>query len=129
MDTETAMKAVEAMKAMLPQLQEALREKVTQTAVDGGAAVAVRPWSFRHPLKGETDPWFGLHYHEWLGLRKEGFAGVYTTGDAASGRAKLMIIFDRAAEYLAARSAQQAAMGIDRSEATAPMRRAKEGAA
>jgi hypothetical protein len=36
-----------------------------------------------------------------------------------------LIIFDRAAEWLAARSAAQAALGVDRGAATAAMRSAK----
>ena len=129
---ESLLGQVDAIKAILPQLEEALREKATRQAVDGGAAVAVRPWSFRHPLKGQTDPWFGLAYHDWLRLRQEGFRGVYQASEATgSGREKLMIIFDRAAEFLAARADRQAARGIDRSESTAGLRIAKrkEGAA
>jgi hypothetical protein len=130
MNPSEALKSLATLTALLPDLQEALRERVTQQAVDGGAAVAVRPWSFRHPLKGQCDAWFGLAYHDWLALRNEGFTGVYTTGDAATGRAKLMIIFDRAAEWLAERSAAQAALRVDRGAATAAMRSAKgEGAA
>lgn len=129
MNPSETLKSLETLTALLPDLQEALRERVTQQAVDGGAAVAVRPWSFRHPLKGQSDPWFGLAYHEWLALRREGFTGVYSTGDVESGRAKLMIIFDRAAEYLAQRSVAQAALGVDRSVATAAMRSAKGGEA
>jgi len=127
MDAIDALKSLAAMQAMMPALQEALRERATQQAVDGGAAVAVRPWSFRHPLKGESDPWFGLAYHEWLQLRREGFKGVYTAGDAESGRAKLMIIFDEAAQYLRGRATAQADRFVDRSSSTEALRLAKKG--
>jgi hypothetical protein len=129
MDLIDALKTVAALQEQLPALQEALRERATQQAVDGGAAVAVRPWSFRHPLKGESDPWFGLAYHEWLGLRNEGFRGFYTAGDPESGRAKLMIIFDEAANFLRERAAAQAERVVDRSASTAGLRQAKMGRA
>ncbi len=99
---------MEQMKAMMERMAPALQERCVQEAVDGGAAVAVRPWSFRHPLKGETDPWFGLAYHQWLALRNEGFDGIFSPCDAGSGRAVLFIIYDRAAEFLRTRAAAQA---------------------
>jgi len=93
--------------------------------VDGGAAVAVRPWAFRHPLKGESDPWFGLAYQDWLTLRNEGLPGVFTTSDPASPRAKLFITFDDAAAFLKARAAAQATALADRGGATERLRDAK----
>ncbi len=129
MKATDALTSLATLQELLPRLQEALQEKATQQAVDGGAAVAVRPWSFRHPKKGESDPWFELSYHEWLALRNEGFRGVYTTGDAGTGRAKLFIIFDRAAEFLAAKAAAQAEVAVDRSAATAHLRAARGEAA
>lgn len=125
MNPADALQSLNALAALLPQIQESLKERAVQQAVDGGAAVAVRPWSFRHPMKGETDVWFGLAYHEWLEMRHEGFKGVYSVGRVESGRAKLFIIFDRAAEWLAQKAEQQAAMGIDRS---APMARQRAAA-
>lgn len=120
-----ALNTLAALQELLPKLQESLKEKATREAVDGGAAVAVRPWSFRHPKKGEADEWFGLAYHEWLALRNEGFRGVFTTGDVGTGRAKLFIIYDRAAEFLAAKAAAQAEVEVDRSAATAHLRAAR----
>jgi hypothetical protein len=120
-----ALSTLAALQELLPRLQESLKEKATREAVDGGAAVAVRPWSFRHPKKGERDHWFELAYHEWLALRNEGFRGVYTLGDPGTGRAKLFIIYDRAAEFLAAKAAAQAEVEVDRSAATAHLRAAR----
>jgi hypothetical protein len=125
MNPVDALQSLNALAALLPAIQESLKERAVQQAVDGGAAVAVRPWSFRHPMKGETDPWFGLAYHEWLEMRHEGFKGVYSVGRVESGRAKLFIIFDRAAEWLAAMAEKQAAMEVDRRAATAHLRAAR----
>lgn len=94
-------------KRMAPALEAALKEKSVEEAVDGGAAVAVRPFSFRMPLKGECDPWFGLAYQDWLALRNDGFTGIYTPNEPTSERAKLFIIFDEAAAFLKARAAAQ----------------------
>ncbi len=107
MDLNELQKQLRELTAALPAMQEALKERATQEAVDGGAAVAVRPFSFRHPKTGETDPWFGLAYQDWLTLRHEGFSGVFTTNDVASERAKLFIIYDEAAAYLKARASEQ----------------------
>ena len=113
-------------KRMAPAMECALKERSVQEAVDGGAAVAVRPWSFRHPLKGESDPWFGLAYQDWLSLRNEGFTGIYTPNSAESDRAKIFIIYDEAANFLKARAAAQAAMLASRGGATARLREAKQ---
>ena len=112
-------------KRMAPAMEAALKEQSVQEAVDGGAAVAVRPWSFRHPLKGENDPWFGLAYQDWLALRNEGFKGIYTPNAADSERAKIFIIYDEATAFLKARATAQAAALSSRGEATARLRQAK----
>lgn len=113
-------------KRMAPAMEAALKERSVQEAVDGGAAVAVRPWSFRHPLKGEVDPWFGLAYQDWLALRNEGFSGIYTPNPADSERAKIYIIYDEAAAFLKARAAAQAPALRSRGDATARLREAKQ---
>jgi len=113
-------------KRMAPAMEAALKERSVQEAVDSGAAVAVRPWSFRHPLKGEADPWFGLAYQDWLALRNEGFSGIYTPNAASSERAKIFIIYDEAAAFLRARAIAQAPALADRGEATARLREAKQ---
>jgi hypothetical protein len=107
METIDALRALAAFEKLIPALQEQLKERAVKEAVDDGAAVAVRPWSFRHPLKGETDLWFGLAYQDWLSLRKEGFDGVYTPNDPSSGRARLMIIYEEAVRYLKAKAERQ----------------------
>lgn len=126
MDLTDALKGLEAIQGMLPQMQAALKEKAVQQAVDGGAAVAVRPWSFRHPLKGEADPWFGLAYQDWLGLRNEGFSGIFTPNEPESGRAKIYIIYDEAAAFLKERAMRQAEALANRGGATARLREAKK---
>jgi len=100
MDLTEALKGLEAIQDMLPAIQEQLKERAVQEAVDGGAAVAVRPVSFRHPQKGQTDPWFGLHYQDWLKMRNDGFDGWWET-TPGSKRAKIMIDFDKARKWLA----------------------------
>lgn len=102
MDLTEALKGLEAIRSMLPAIQDQLKERAVQEAVDGGAAVAVRPVSFRHPLKGEADPWFGLHYQDWLRMRNEGFDGWWET-TPGSRRAKIMIDFDKARRWLTAK--------------------------
>lgn len=125
MSAKETLDILEQLKAMAARMEQPLKERAVQEAVDGGAAVAVRPWSFRHPLKGESDPWFGMSYHQWLGLRNEGFEGIYTPGDVESDRAVLFIIYDRAAEFLGARSGEQAAKLRQRAAVTAHLREAK----
>lgn len=126
MDLTALAKQLADLTAALPAMQAAVKERATQEAVDGGAAIAVRPWSFRHPLKGECDPWFGITYHEWLALRNAGFKGIYTTGDPSSDRAKLYIIYDEAALFLKARAAAQCGSLSDRSESTARLLQARK---
>ena len=113
-------------KRMAPAMEAALKERSVQEAVDGGAAVAVRPWSFRHPLKGEVDPWFGMAYQDWLALRNEGFEGIFTPNSPGSERAKIFIIYDEAAAFLKARAGAQASALADRGEATARLRVARQ---
>ena len=60
-------------------------------------------------------------------MRREGFGGIYTAGDAESCRAKLMIIFDEAAQYLRGRATAQADRFVDRSASTESLRLAKRG--
>lgn len=125
MDITQALQGLQQMQAMLPQLQEALKTRAVQQAVDGGAAVAVRPFSFRMPLKGETDPWFGLAYQDWLALRNEGFTGIYTPNDPGSERAKLFVIYDEAAAFLKGRAERQAEPLANRGAATARLKEAR----
>jgi hypothetical protein len=124
-DLSQALKQLSELQSLLPAMQSALKERAMQEAVDGGAAIAVRPWSFRHPLKGECDPWFGLAYQDWLALRNEGFKGIYTSSEPTSERAKLFIIFDEATVFLKARAAAQAEALANRQGATARLIEAK----
>ena len=116
---------LENLKELAARMEPALQERAVKEAVDGGAAVAVRPWSFRHPFKGESDPWFGLAYHQWLALRNEGFRGFFTAGETGSPRAALFIIYDQAAAFLAARAERQAEQLAGRSEGTEHLRQAR----
>jgi hypothetical protein len=126
MDLTEALKGLASIQSLLPAIQEQLKEKAVQEAVDGGAAVAVRPWSFRHPLKGETDPWFGLAYQDWLAMRNEGFDGTYTPNDPSSGRAKLMIIYDEAVRWLQEKARAQKGTLADRSADNERLRQAQQ---
>jgi hypothetical protein len=126
MELSEALKGLAAIKDMLPAIQEHLKERAVKEAVDDGAAVAVRPWSFRHPLKNESDPWFGLSYQDWLAMRNEGFDGMYTPNDPSSGRARLMIIYDEAVRWLEDKARRQKGMMADRSEDNKRLRRARE---
>lgn len=121
-----ALEMLEQMRELAARMEQPLKERAVQEAVEGGAAVAVRPWSFRHPLKGESDPWFGLAYHQWLALRNEGFTGIYTPNDAGSDRAVMFIIYDKAAAFLSARAEKQAAQLAQREGAPAHLRVAKQ---
>jgi hypothetical protein len=107
MDLTEALKGLEAIQDLLPAIREQLKDRAVQEAVDAGAAVVVRPFSFRHPLKGESDPWFGLAYQDWLKMRNDGFDGWWETTQG-SKRAKIMIDFDKARKWLAAERERQA---------------------
>jgi hypothetical protein len=109
MDLTEALKGLTAIQDLLPAIQEQLKERAVQEAVDSGAAVAVRPVSFRHPLKGESDPWFGLAYQDWLKMRNQGFDGWWETTQG-SKRAKIMIDFDKARKWLAKEQERQASL-------------------
>lgn len=131
-DVSEALKQLARLREDLPRMEAALKERALQEAVDGGAAVVLRPFSIRHPLKGECDAWFGLAYHHWLELRRAGFKGFFTPGDPATGRATIMIIVDEAIAFLRARAAAQEGMFEDRSvppEALTARRKRREEAA
>jgi len=101
-----AVKALETIKGMLPALQETLKQLAVKEAVANGACVIVRPEWFRHPLKGQFDPFFGLTYQDWLKLRNEGFSGWMEMTEG-SERAKLMINYEAARAYLETRMHEQ----------------------
>lgn len=125
--TET-LEMMARMKALMAAMEPALKQRAVEAAVDGGAAVAVRPWSFCVPDKGESDPWFGFARHDWQRMIKEGFRGICSPNAAGSVRAKVYIIFDDAAAWLRARSAGQAEALSQRGALTEGLREAKKNA-
>ena len=102
MELTDAIEQLTALQRLLPAIQEALKEAAVKEAVANGARVIIRPEWFRHPLKGQSDPFFGLAYQDWLKLRNEGFSGWMEMTEG-SERAKLMINYEAARAYLETR--------------------------
>jgi len=102
MELAEAVKALETIKSLLPALQNTLKELAVKEAVANGACVIVRPEWFRHPVKGESDPFLGLAYQDWLQLRNEGFQGWMEMTES-SARPKIMINYEAARQYLESR--------------------------
>lgn len=112
MDLQEALNGLATFQAMLPDVQAALKERAVQEAVAGGAAVIVRPEYFRLPVRAErgkpanTDPWFALNQWEWQSEIEEGFKDWYEVNEG-SGRKKIMISYEGARVWLAAKMAKQ----------------------
>ena len=108
MSAVEALGQLEALKALVADMEPALKERALLEAVEKGAAVAVRPFSFRMPRKGgECDPWFDMAYHQWMDLKKAGFRGFVSPGNMGSERAALFVVYDRAAAFLRERMEAQ----------------------
>jgi len=98
--TEWALKGAE--------LKRALRDGRIRELSEHGERVLVRPIMVPQPVKGRgCDPWFGLNYWDWRRLRAEGFDGfMETTPD--SGHPKIMILVEKAVQFLEDRCRGQA---------------------
>lgn len=112
MDLTTLAKQLAELTAALPQIQEQVKERAVQEAIAGGAVVRIVPESFPRPPRaekgeaGHVDPWFGLTQADWSAEMKAGFEGWWKTNEE-SGRAKVMINYEAAREWLAAKMAGQ----------------------
>lgn len=112
MDLTNALQQLAELQSVLPAMQQALKEKAVQEAVAGGAAVIVRPEYFPRPIRARTgepanvDPWFCLNQWEWQAEMEAGFAGWYEVNEG-SGRKKIMINYEAARAWLAAKMSGQ----------------------
>jgi hypothetical protein len=115
LDISAALSQLDALKSIVPALQESLKNAAVDKAVADGGEIVVRPVMFRQPVKSERDPWFGLTCKDWVRFRKEGFDGWMIPNEAregglGKGRAPVIMIFtERAAKWLAERAAAQRA--------------------
>ncbi len=98
--------ALGQMQALLRKMEGDLRERQVRDAVEGGAVIAVRPFSFEQPgLKDGADPWFGLRYADWRQMRADGFRGWRQAGKPGGKgkkvtRRKVIILYDEAAQWV-----------------------------
>jgi hypothetical protein len=100
------------------ELKRALRQGRIQELTAQGERVLVRPIMVQHPGKGgQCDPWFGLNYWDWRKLRQEGFDGfMATTTDSA--HPKIMILVEKAVQFLEERCRRQAARRTTKKKGT-----------
>lgn len=111
-DLTALQQQLSALTAALPQIQEQLKERVVTEAISNGAIVRIIPDTFPRPMRAEkgdpthVDPWFGLTQADWTAEMKAGFKGWFKTNED-SGRAKVMINYEAAREWLAAKMAAQ----------------------
>ena len=114
MDLTSLAKQLAELTAALPQIQEHVKERAVQEAIAGGAVVRVVPEYFPRPVRAQkgqpahVDPWFGLTQTDWTAEMDAGFEGWYKTTEE-SGRAKVMIHYEAAREWLAAKMTGQQA--------------------
>jgi hypothetical protein len=112
MDLTALQEQLAALTAALPQIQEHVKERAVQEAVAGGAVVRVVPEYFPRPVRAQkgqpvhVDPWFGLTQADWSAEMADGFEGWYKTNEG-SGRAKVMINYEAARQWLAAKMSGQ----------------------
>lgn len=112
MDLTALQQQLAALTAALPQIQEQVKERAVQEALAGGAVVRVVPEYFPRPIRAQkghpvhVDPWFGLTQADWSAEMEAGFEGWYKTNED-SGRAKVMINYEAARAWLAAKMERQ----------------------
>lgn len=112
MDLTALQQQLAALTAALPQIQEQVKERAVQEAIAGGAVVKVVPEYFPRPIRAQkgqavhVDPWFGLTQADWTAEMDAGFQGWYKTNEE-SGRAKVMINYEAARQWLAAKMSRQ----------------------
>lgn len=112
MDLTNLQKQLADLHAALPLMQAQVKERAVQEAIAGGAVVRVVPEYFPRPIRAtkgaavHVDPWFGLTQADWSAEMDAGFEGWYKTNED-SGRAKVMINYEAARTWLAAKMSGQ----------------------
>src|SRR6187402_2630766 len=106
-DFEAMERELTDLSARAAELKRELRQGRVKDLEARGERLIVRPVMVAQPGHGERDPWFGLSSWDWRKFRQEGFEGWMET-TAGSHTPKVMILVDRAIEFLEARCRKQA---------------------